>query len=94
NIAVVRSYDNRALTLVSNYASTEPVGTVQRWDKKEKKFIQAPLPWIVRTYNHFMGGVDLLNYLIEFYKFPIKSRRWYLHLFYHTLMIATVSAWL
>ncbi|KAM7298741.1 piggyBac transposable element-derived protein 3-like [Ixodes scapularis] len=94
NIAVVRWYDNRAVTLVSNYVSAEPVGTVRRWDKKEKKFIQVPQPGIVATYNRFMGGVDLLNYLIELYMFPIKSRRWYLYLFYHSLMIDTVNAWL
>ncbi|EEC08059.1 conserved hypothetical protein, partial [Ixodes scapularis] len=94
NIAVVRWYDNRAVTLVSNYVSAEPAGTMQRWGKKERKFIQVPQPGIVATYNRFMGGVDLLNYLIELYNFPIKSRRWYLYLFHHTLMIATVNAWL
>lgn len=37
NISVVRWHDNRAVTTVSNYVSAEPVGTVQRWYRKEKK---------------------------------------------------------
>lgn len=94
SVAVIRWFDNRTVTLVSNYASTEPVCTVRRWDKKEKKFTQVEQPGVVATYNSFMGGVDLLNYLTALYKFPIKSRRWYIYLFYHTLMVATVNAWL
>ncbi|XP_040064463.1 piggyBac transposable element-derived protein 2-like [Ixodes scapularis] len=73
-IAVVSWYDNRALTFVSNYVSSEPVGAVRRWEK-EKTFIPVPQPGIVATYSHFMGGVDVLNYYMKVYKFPIKSRR-------------------
>ncbi|XP_050035995.1 piggyBac transposable element-derived protein 3-like [Dermacentor andersoni] len=94
NIAVVRWHDNRAVTIVSNYISTEPVGSVRRWDRKEKKYIHVPQPAAIKVYNSFMGGVDLLNYLVELYKFGIKSRRWYIYLFYHTLMMSTVNAWL
>ncbi|KAL1447475.1 hypothetical protein MTO96_044279 [Rhipicephalus appendiculatus] len=37
NISVVRWHDNRAVTIVSNYVSAEPIGSVRRWDRKEKK---------------------------------------------------------
>lgn len=38
NLVVVRWYDNRSVTLISNYATTEPVRTVRRWNNKEKNF--------------------------------------------------------
>ncbi|KAH9361162.1 hypothetical protein HPB48_003024 [Haemaphysalis longicornis] len=74
NIAVVRWHDNRAVTIVSNYVCAEPVGNVRRWDKKGKKYVQVPQTAAVRIYNSFMGGVDLLNNLVELYKFRLKSR--------------------
>lgn len=92
DVAIVRWYDNRAVTLVSNYVSTEPVASVKRWDKKTKQYIDIPRPHIVAVYNSYMGGTDVHNYLVSLYKFHLKSRRWYLYIFYHTLMISTVNA--
>ena len=62
--------------------------------KKEKCFVEVPRPAIIREYNTFMGGVDLLDSLTALYKFGIKSKRWYMYIFYHTLMIAVVNSWL
>ena len=28
------------------------------------------------------------------YKFPIKSRRWYMYIFWHTIILAVINAWL
>lgn len=36
NLVVVTWYDNRFVTFISNYATTEPVCTVHRWNNKEK----------------------------------------------------------
>ncbi|KAK0141497.1 hypothetical protein N1851_021398 [Merluccius polli] len=41
-----------------------------------------------------MGGVDLLDSFIAKYKFPIKSRRWCMYIFWHTIILAVVNAWL
>ena len=40
-----------------------------------------------------MGGVDLLDMMCTLYKRQLKSKRWYLYIFYHTLTIAVVNAW-
>jgi hypothetical protein len=41
----------------------------KRWDKKEKKYIQFSRPEIVKEYNKFMGGIDLLNICTNLYKY-------------------------
>ena len=40
-----------------------------------------------------MGGVDLLDMMCSLYKYQLKSKMWYLYIFYHSLTIALVNAW-
>lgn len=93
-VIAVRWYDNRCVDLVSNYVGVDPVREVRRYDKKAKEMIEIPCPQIVKEYNTFTGGIDLLDSLTALYKFPMKSRHWYLYFFYYTLAIAVVNAWL
>ncbi|XP_051528345.1 piggyBac transposable element-derived protein 2-like [Myxocyprinus asiaticus] len=72
NICVVKWFDNRAVTLVSSFAGPEPVQKIKHWDKATKTYTEVERPYIVRTYNRFMGGVDLLDSLAAKYKFRIK----------------------
>ena len=65
----------------------------KRWDKKEKKHVQIQRPKIVEEYNKFMGGIDLLNMCTNLYKYNIKSRRWYMYIFFHSLTLALVNSW-
>jgi len=48
----------------------------------------------IKQYNKHMGGVDLLDSLIGRYKIKMKSRKWYMRLFYHLLGITVINAWL
>ncbi|KAJ8300757.1 hypothetical protein KUTeg_022276 [Tegillarca granosa] len=49
-------------------------------------------PTIIAEYNKFMGGVDLLDSLTSLYKRNVKSRRWYMYIFWHSIMIAVVNS--
>ncbi|KAM9819300.1 piggyBac transposable element-derived protein 3-like [Syngnathus typhle] len=93
-ISGIKWYDNRAVTLVSFFAGTEPVEKIQRWDKFNKTYIEVEKPHIVGIYNKYMGGVDLLDSFTAKYKFPVKFRRWYMYIFWHTITLAVVNAWL
>ena len=73
-IVAVGWYDNRTVDLVSSHVGVEPVSTVVRYDKKQKKNITVPCPEIIKVYNKFMGGVDLHDSLTALYRFPIKSK--------------------
>ncbi|KAF1385313.1 hypothetical protein PFLUV_G00106440 [Perca fluviatilis] len=57
-------------------------------------YIDVERPYVVGAYNKHVGGVDLLDSFTAKYKFPIKSRRWYMHIFWHTIILAVVNAWL
>ena len=94
NITVVRWLDNRKVDLISSCSGVDPVSTASRYDRKEKEIVPIPCPNIVKDYNKNMGGVDLLDSLTSLYKYPIKSRRWYMYIFYHTISMSVVTAWL
>lgn len=94
NVIAVKWFDNKAVHLMSSYIGTEPEDKAKRYEKKDKKMIEIPRPAIVKEYNQFMGGIDLLDGLTSLYKFPMKSRRWYMYIFLHTICAAVVTCWL
>lgn len=93
-VSAVRWYDNRTVLLASSYVGPEPVENVRRWVKSKKDYAVVPRPHVVKVYNSLMGGVDFLDSLISKYRFPLKSRRWYIYLFWHTINVAVIQAWL
>ncbi|XP_064630946.1 piggyBac transposable element-derived protein 3-like [Lineus longissimus] len=79
---IVKWYDNKSVTLLSSYAREQPMDTCTRWDKKKKEKIIVDRPFIVKEYNRFMGGIDLIDACVARYKYHMRSRRWYLYLFW------------
>ncbi|XP_014672682.1 PREDICTED: piggyBac transposable element-derived protein 3-like [Priapulus caudatus] len=94
NIVAVRWLDNKVVNLVSSFVGSDPVDTARRYDRSKKTHVQVPRPHIIKMYNKFMGGVDLLDMLCSLYKPTIRCRRWYIYIWWHTITIAVVNAWL
>ncbi|XP_016530850.1 piggyBac transposable element-derived protein 2-like [Poecilia formosa] len=94
NDIIVRWYENKAVNLLSSFVGVEPLGSVKRWDRKAKTHIMVPRPTIVDTYNRFMGGIDLLDMLSALYKFSFRSQRWYIYIWWHTITVAVINAWI
>lgn len=93
-VSVVARFDNRVVTTMSTYVGTEPVGEAQRYDRKKKNHLTVPCPQSVKIYNLYMGGVDLLDAMLGFYRIKIRSKKWYLRIAFHILDLAAVNAWL
>ncbi|KAI0229469.1 Chimeric ERCC6-PGBD3 protein [Lamellibrachia satsuma] len=93
NIVCVRWVDTKVVTLMSTATGVEPQSQARRWDKKKKEYVEVPRPNVVRDYNEHMGGIDLNDSCISRYKFPLKSRRWYMYLFWHFVTLGVVNAW-
>jgi hypothetical protein len=93
-LSLVSWFDNRVVNFLSNFTGSQPLGEVRRWNKKDGCYVQVPCPAIVQKYNKHMGGVDLLDSLIGLYRTKIKSKKWYLRVFFHLLDMMIVNAWL
>jgi len=84
--------DNKIVNLLSTFADIDPITSVKRFSKTEKKQIEIECPNIVNVYNKHMGGVDLLDSLLGRQKIKIRSRKWYLRIFYHLLDVTVVNS--
>ena len=82
------------MQLVSNFLGIEPITSIEKWCKKEKKRKDILCTQIVKQYNKSMGEVDLADMLIALYRIPCKTKRWYQKLFWYLVDIAKKNAWL
>ncbi len=94
NTVAVSWYDSRAVNLVSSFVGPEPFDKVQRYDRGKKVHVDIPRRNIVKVYNRYMGGIDKLDMMVALYKPKVKSRRWYVYLWLHSIMLVVVNAWI
>lgn len=94
DVCLVSWYDNKVVSIMSTYVGSNPVSTKTRFSKKEKKHIEVLSPKAVDVYNHHMGGVDLLDSLLGFYRIQLRSKKWYKKIFFHLIDMCVVNAWL
>lgn len=78
--------------VVSSYLAAEPVESVQGY-KSKKEHLSVDRPHVIRVYNKGMGGADLMVMMCILYNYKLRSKRWYMYIFYHTLTIALANAW-
>ncbi|GBO98763.1 PiggyBac transposable element-derived protein 1 [Eumeta japonica] len=77
---------------MSNCAGKNPVSVVSTFDKLQKKHITVERLFIVAEYNRHMGGVDLTDCVMGHYKIRLRSKRWFMRLFYHFLHTTMCNA--
>ena len=93
NLSLVRWLDNKCVTLISTYLGVTPELTVKCCNRSTKVDQDVSRPAIVGVYNSYMGGIDLFDIMCTLYKRQLKSKRWYLYVFYHTLTMIMVNSW-
>ena len=76
SVVCVKWFDNKCVALASNYIGIGTSDTAYRYDKTLQRKITIERPQIVGDYNINMGGVDLMNQLISYYRIFIRSRKW------------------
>lgn len=82
-VIIVKWFDNNVVHIASTYVGVEPMGIVERWSQKDQKKKNIQCPQLVLQYNKGMGGVDLADMPISLYRIKIKTRRWYIKIFWH-----------
>ena len=65
--------------------------TIKRWDKTIIKYVLIQQPEIIDKYNNGMGGVDLLDQLLSYYRIFIKSKKWTLRFIFHFIDLAVCA---
>ena len=61
-------------------------------ERKNELFVDCPSA--VVTYNKSMGGIDLLDRFLSYYRIPVRSKKWYHRLIWQFLDLAVVQAWI
>ncbi|XP_022175570.1 piggyBac transposable element-derived protein 3-like [Myzus persicae] len=93
-ITTVSWKDNKIVNVTSTFIGALEPTTVRRYDKKQKKNVDVERPKIIEVYNKHMGGVDLMDSLIGRYRIIMRSKKWYIKIFYHLLDMTVVNSWL
>lgn len=93
-VIFTRWFDNKVVNMASNFVGIGVEDRAQRWDKKSQKDITVKRPEVVRLYNECMGGVDLLDQMIQYYRISIRTRKWTIRVIMHFVDLAITAAWI
>lgn len=94
DISTVVWKDNKIVTLVSSFVGQLPLQEVNRFDKKLNEKVKIACPNLVKEYNRHMGGVDFLDSLIGKNKIKLRTKKWYMRIFYHLLDLTLINSWI
>ncbi|GBM81934.1 Chimeric ERCC6-PGBD3 protein [Araneus ventricosus] len=94
DISTVLYKDNSNVAFLSTFVGEVPKSEVRRFDRKKKQHIMVPCPAVVSVYNSHMGNVDLLDSNIGRHHIKVRSKRWYMRLFFHLVDTIVINAWI
>lgn len=94
SLCVVSWKDNKVVTLASTFTGIQPIQTTTRYDRKKNRRVTINCPNIIKEYNKHMGGVDLIDSFIGRHKITMKSKKWYMRIFFHLIDITVVNSWI
>ncbi|GFY24935.1 piggyBac transposable element-derived protein 3 [Trichonephila clavipes] len=61
--------------------------------KEQRQRVDVRQPAIVRLYNTYMGGVDMMDRLISYCRISTRIKKWTMRVFTHFLNMATCNTW-
>ena len=89
--------DNRGVSILSNMDNGLSLGTCTRWVKDPMTQLSRrktlPVPQVVKTYNKYMGGVDLVDCQVALYRSHVHKNKWWFPIFTSCLSMMCVNAW-
>ncbi|XP_050306921.1 piggyBac transposable element-derived protein 3-like [Anthonomus grandis grandis] len=89
-IAVVQWYDLKCTGMMYWY---DQPSECKRWSKKDSKYIHVKRPCVVAKYNDCMGGIDLIDRMISYYRIRARSKKWTVRVIFHFFDLAMANSW-
>ena len=94
-ITYVKWMDNKSVHMLSNFLSAHPLHEVKRRKKGSKKHEKVCFPNVVKRYNTYMDGVDLMDQKKVTYQFKHCSKfKYYLRVVFDMFDIAIVNSYI
>lgn len=93
-MSITKWIDNRSVLVLSSSEGSLPVSDIQRWDKKSGQYISITRPNCISAYNRAMGGVDLNDRMISYYRMSQRTKKWPVRFIFHCIDLAIVNSWL
>lgn len=93
-ILALRWKDTKVVTVLSTDLGVQPITKCLRYSKETKKKEEVNCPSVIKNYNAHMGGIDKSDMLVQLYRTPLKSKKWYMRLFAYCLDLSVCNAWL
>lgn len=93
-IAIVTWFDRKPILIASAAHGIEQLDKCRRWDKRTKSYIEVERPEIIRQYNSKMGGVDLCDRMLSYYRMKTRTRKWTIRTILHFFDLCVINSWI
>jgi hypothetical protein len=91
---LVKWFDNKPIMLLSTAVGVNPEGTCRRWSKASQSRLTIKCPAAVITYNQKMGGVDMHDRMLSYYRSKTRTKKWTIRTILHFVDVAVVNSWI
>ena len=92
NLLVTVWYDKRQVAVLSTNCQPDQTVTVQRRTKQPPHTKDVDIPEPIRTYNQYMGGVDLSDQMRSYYPSGRPGKKWWRYLLWYLLDVSICNA--
>ena len=96
NLFCTSWWDKRGVNMLSTFETFWK--TCRRHDRDKKtgvySHLELPRPTIIAKYNKGMGGTDLFDQHVSYYRTSVKTKRWPHTVIFHFLLVCVVNSWL
>ena len=92
NLLVTVWHDKRQVAVLSTNFQPDQTVTVQRRTKQPPHTKDVDIPEPIRTYNQYMGGVDLSDQMRSYYPSGRPGKKWWRYLLWYLLDVSICNA--